>query len=393
MNSNRASSHQELIPPSPGRNRNHLSSSGTTQHAFGSDSDDDQNNNSDSDDDGLGFNVYKDQPSNARYVNVASPPITPNGQPSVSMPQAQQALAPGSLRNQSRTQLQQPPMYNYPPEDQPPQAPIKHSNPVYRPNPSDLVHMPELGSDWQKDESKRDKDWEGKDALINKTKWLNRKDKLLTKKADVDHRFKDFVAGRRNLGGWFNRFMALALLLFLLLIATLLSYFLVPRIPEVAYNNETPFTGDSTEGLSFQALEPVRFEFNGQINLAMMAKQSYVKPKTSHITVIIKDLSSSGSPVEVGRGTNSKTLAISTKEYTPFTVDLKLRYSASSGKDPVWTAWHEACGHKWPGKEDRPKLQIGVIVEWGLQGRIGTFSERTIINDFACPVELPANAA
>jgi hypothetical protein len=107
-----------------------------------------------------------------------------------------------------------------------------------------------------------------------------------------------------------------------------LIYFLVPRVPEVAYNNESTFTGDSANGLSFQTVEPVRFEFNGKINLAMIAKSSYVQPKTSIITVVIKDLSSAGNPVEVARGSNSDSVSISNKEYTPFSVDLNFRYSS-----------------------------------------------------------------
>ncbi|EFP78711.2 uncharacterized protein PGTG_04667 [Puccinia graminis f. sp. tritici CRL 75-36-700-3] len=53
---------------------------------------------------------------------------------------------------------------------------------TYKPSPSDLVQMPALGSDWTKDKSKRDKDWEGKDTLIDKTKWLDRKQKIRSKK-------------------------------------------------------------------------------------------------------------------------------------------------------------------------------------------------------------------
>ncbi|KAA1069827.1 hypothetical protein PGT21_033860 [Puccinia graminis f. sp. tritici] len=56
---------------------------------------------------------------------------------------------------------------------------------TYKPSPSDLVQMPALGSDWTKDESKRDKDWEGKDTLIDKTKWLDRKQKIRSKKQVV----------------------------------------------------------------------------------------------------------------------------------------------------------------------------------------------------------------
>jgi hypothetical protein len=115
-----------------------------------------------------------------------------------------------------------PPSYRYPPEDS-----LQHSTMhsqvspttmTYKPSPSDLVQMPALGSDWTKDESKRDKDWEGKDTLIDKTKWLDRKQKIRSKKQVVDSQFRDFLAGRRRLGGWFTRLMALVLLLFSLLL-------------------------------------------------------------------------------------------------------------------------------------------------------------------------------
>ncbi|EFP92483.2 uncharacterized protein PGTG_18308 [Puccinia graminis f. sp. tritici CRL 75-36-700-3] len=421
----RPSSHQELIPssstspsPSPSRNQQQqpqqqqqLRTKEQKQHAFGADSDDDDeeennnnnnNNNSDSDeDDGLGFQVYKDQASTPRYLNVNTGPPTPSSAQSNNMTAMQQQTKRGgggvAGSMMTGTTNRGPPSYRYPPEDSQQHSTmhsqISPTTMTYKPAPSDLVQMPALGSDWTKDESKRDKDWEGKDTLIDKTKWLDRKQKIRSKKQVVDSQFRDFLAGRRRLGGWFTRVMALVLLLFSLLLAVLLIYFLVPRVPEVAYNNETTFTGDSANGLSFQTLEPVRFEFNGKINLAMTAKSSYVQPKTSIITVIIKDLSSAGNPVEVARGSNSDSLSISNKEYTPFSVDLNFRYSANSSKDPVWTAWHEACGHKWPGKEDRPKLQIGIIVLWSLKGRAGTFEERTILNDFMCPVELPASAA
>ncbi|WAR52263.1 hypothetical protein PtB15_1B704 [Puccinia triticina] len=369
MDAHRASSHQELITH-PGRTAH-------TQHAFGADSDDDDDEHgSASDDDGLGFQVYKDQASHARYADATSAPSTPGAQPHSMAPAQQPPRAA--------------PVCRYPPEEHPP---IQHSNTAYKPAPADLVHMPALGDDWTKDESRRDKHWEGKDSLANKHKWRGRKHKLLLTQAAVGAGLRAFLAGRRRLGGWFSRFMALGLLLVLLLLATLLAYFLVPRVPELAYNNAQTFEGDSGPGLSFQTLDPVRFAFAARINLAMQAKTSHVRPRTQAISVIIKDLSSAAAPVEVARGTTTQSVAIDTKDYTPFAVDLAFRHSASSSKDPVWTAWHEACGHKWPGKEDRPTLQIGIIVQWSLKGRLGTFEERTILNDFRCPVELPANAA
>lgn len=253
--------------------------------------------------------------------------------------------------------------------------------------------MPALGSDWLVNESKRDKDWEGKDKLIDKAKWSDRTKKVLDRTSNVDHRCRDFFAGRLILAGWFNRWIALGLAIFLIIFAALLSFFLVPRLPTIAYNNQTTLLGDSSNGLSFEAQEPVNFRFNANINLAMEAHKSYVRPKISSLDVIIKDLSSSSSAVEVARGSLSKSLSISNKDYTPFDVDLNFRYSASSSKDLVWNAWHQACGHKWPGKEDRPTIQIGVVVQFSVQGLIGTFSERTILNNVTCPVELSASAA
>jgi hypothetical protein len=78
--------------------------------------------------------------------------------------------------------------------------------------------MPALGSDWDKNEARLDKDWEGKDTLINKQKWNNRKDKLAARKSTLRTLLTDFFAGRRNLFGWFNRFMAFGLLLVLILL-------------------------------------------------------------------------------------------------------------------------------------------------------------------------------
>ncbi|POW07570.1 hypothetical protein PSTT_08177 [Puccinia striiformis] len=251
-----------------------------------------------------------DQASNTRYVNVASTnPTPPPNLGIVGRGISQQRLPPAP--------------YQYPPEEQQPQ----HHQPVaYKPKKSDLVHMPQLGQEWDKNESKNDKDWDGKDKLIDKAKWNNRKSVLLNKKSHLDNSFKSFWKGDSNLFGW----------------ATLLVYFLVPRTPTIAYNNEKTFEGNSLEGLSFQVIDPIKFDFNGKINLAMTATTSYVKPKTTGITVILKDLSSAGAPTEIARGVNNTPVIVDTKEYTPFTVDLKFHYSANSIKDPIWSSWHEA---------------------------------------------------
>lgn len=378
------------------------------QHAFGDGNSDDSDDDDDDDDDDTGFQVYKDQPANARYTSVT--PVSPLDPPTNTSQRSFMNHHPAAFSSSSspaRSSAAPPPPpppsrgtrhtgghAHYPPDDTTSSSFHKYNNNNSQQLPAtDLVHMPALGSDWDKNEARLDKDWEGKDTLINKQKWNNRKDKLAARKSTLRTLLTDFFAGRRNLFGWFNRFMAFGLLLVLILLAFLLSYFLVPRIPEVAYNNETPITGDSTSGLVFQTVDPVRFEFRGKINLAMTAPASYVDPKTSQVTVVIKDLSSTSTPVDVARGTLSTPVKISRKEYSPFSLDLLFRYSASSVKDPVWAAWHEACAHKWPGKEDRPKLSLGIIVQWQLQGRAGTFEERTVLNDFVCPVELSASAA
>ncbi|KAH9473409.1 hypothetical protein Pst134EA_000482 [Puccinia striiformis f. sp. tritici] len=364
--------------PSNQQHHHHHQNNKNEQHAFGADSDDEEKSIDSDEDDELGFQVYKDQASNTRYVNVASTnPTPPPNLGIVGRGISQQRLPPAP--------------YQYPPEEQQPQ----HHQPVaYKPKKSDLVHMPQLGQEWDKNESKNDKDWDGKDKLIDKAKWNNRKSVLLNKKSHLDNSFKSFWKGDSNLFGWFNRIIAIILILFLLLLATLLVYFLVPRTPTIAYNNEKTFEGNSVEGLSFQVIDPIKFDFNGKINLAMTATTSYVKPKTTGITVILKDLSSAGAPTEIARGVNNTPVIVDTKEYTPFTVDLKFHYSANSIKDPIWSSWHEACRHKWPGTGDRPTIQIGIIVQWSLSGRLGsTFEERTIINNFNCPVELPTNAA
>ncbi|WAR57145.1 hypothetical protein PtB15_8B191 [Puccinia triticina] len=96
---------------------------------------------------------------------------------------------------------------------------------------------------------------------------------------------RDFLDGRRCLGEW----------------GTLLVYFLVPRVPEVSYNNEKTFEGDSTTRLSFEALEPAWFAFSARINLAMATKTSSFCPHTNTINVVVKDLLSAGSPIKVSR--------------------------------------------------------------------------------------------
>ncbi|WAQ84775.1 hypothetical protein PtA15_5A348 [Puccinia triticina] len=98
--------------------------------------------------------------------------------------------------------------------------------------------------------------------------------------------------------------MALGLLFFLLLLGTLLAYFLIPRVPEVAYNNKKTFEGDSTTGLSFEALEPAWFAFSTRINLAIASKTSSFRPHTNTINVVVKDLLSARSPIKFARGSS-----------------------------------------------------------------------------------------
>ncbi|MBW0485408.1 hypothetical protein O181_025123 [Austropuccinia psidii MF-1] len=337
---------------------------------------------SDSDDDGVGFQIYKDHPSETRYTQVApAQPARSTHQSSLLPPFPQPQIHPRYRQSQIGPST---PLSN----DQ-----SNQTDPSYNPyTPTDLVAMPTLGSDWDRREAKQDKDWDGKEKMIDSSKWLERKNEVLEKKSQFANNLKAFLAGDRKLFGRLSRLMALALLVFVLILAALLCFFLVPRLPFIAYNNQTPLTSDNS-GLSFRRTDPVDFQFNAQINLAMKAPSSFIKPKAKNIYVTISDLSSTDSAVQVASGTLSKGVSVGTKDFTPFTVDLKFQYTTKFANDSLWTAWYAACAHKWPGKEDRPTLQLGIIVQWETAGRAETSSERTILSNVTCPAEIPASGA
>ncbi|KAG0149439.1 hypothetical protein CROQUDRAFT_653751 [Cronartium quercuum f. sp. fusiforme G11] len=348
-----------------------------TAHAFGAESDDESESD---EDEGQGFNVYKDNPgSSRRYTNATNlntevyrdDPFTPPAR-------GQHNNFPSSPST----------LVNRPSPSDP--SELANKKPVQI-NKADMVHMPALGSDWARDEAREDKDWEGKPGVIEKSKWANRKKALASKQGTIGNSVQHWFSGKTKACGWFGRIHGLALLIFLLIGLALMLFFLLPRAPTLAYNNQTLFVGDNSTA-SFRRADPIGFSFDAKINLAFDGRNSYVGPKVHDLLVIVQDLGSSA--IEVGRGTlDGGSLKLSTKDYTPFSATVHFTHSASAVTDPIWASYYAACAHMWPGNSTRPTLNLALGVSYSVSGLSGQQFESTTLNAIGCPVELSANAS
>ncbi|CAH7665727.1 hypothetical protein BY996DRAFT_6735087 [Phakopsora pachyrhizi] len=378
--------------------------SGTADSDYADDDDDDD----DDDEAGPGFGVYKDQPTNrTHYTNLSTRPSSSQ-----------------TFDNQTRRTSQSSRVPLYPPQpilsptSSNPHSPLRSnfnvnsSNSQYfnnpplspvKPNDRDLVPIPALGSDWEKDEGRRDREWDGKPKLkiLDKSKLKNNTVDVLVKRLDdPKRRFNLWIRGDHSYWGWFNRWMGLSVVALLLLLATLLLIFLIPRQPSLLYNNQSLMNSDNLKDVKFNRNSPNSFEFQTKMNLALDGRNSYANFKVHSLQATIKDLwSTDGQAVDVARADRledgSDSLTVDHKKLTPFDLRMKFSYTANSKNDTLWNNWYASCGHIWPGNSTRPKLsQLGLIVKFKVSGLIGKeFSERTLIKDIDCPVELPANAA
>lgn len=101
-------------------------------------------------------------------------------------------------------------------------------------------------------------------------------------------------------------------------------YFVIPRTPTLAYNNQALMSGDDAS-INWSRT-PANFTFNANMSLALDGRSSYVPPRVSNIQVVINDLGSTPGTVQVGTGTVSS-LTASTKQYTPLNVPITFKYT------------------------------------------------------------------
>ena len=101
-------------------------------------------------------------------------------------------------------------------------------------------------------------------------------------------------------------------------------YFVIPRVPALAYNNQTLMDGDSNS-ISWSRT-PANFTFNANMHLALDGRSSYVPIHAKNIQVTVNDLGSQSGTVAVGTGSLSS-LTAGTKSYTPLDVPIVFKYS------------------------------------------------------------------
>lgn len=100
-------------------------------------------------------------------------------------------------------------------------------------------------------------------------------------------------------------------------------FFVIPRVPSLAYNNQSLFVGDSNSIVWNRV--PANFSFDATINLAFEGA-GYVPANAKNVQITINDEGSTTGTVPVGKGTLSSIKAAN-KGFTPLAVPVHFSYA------------------------------------------------------------------
>ena len=100
-------------------------------------------------------------------------------------------------------------------------------------------------------------------------------------------------------------------------------YFVIPRVPSLAYNNQTLMVGNNQTIVWNRT--PANFSFDATLNLAFDGRGSYVPAQVKNIKVTVNDLGSTDGTVPVGTGQLSS-IEAGTKGFTPLAVPVHFKY-------------------------------------------------------------------
>ncbi|KAH7099544.1 hypothetical protein BKA62DRAFT_709271 [Auriculariales sp. MPI-PUGE-AT-0066] len=226
----------------------------------------------------------------------------------------------------------------------------------------ELVTVPAFGAEWNKDE------------LKGMTKSGKRKAKTQAR--------NDTGA----CGGCFTRRLLVFVIFGLILATGIALAICIPRVPSFSFNSDSPFRpinndGDAQWKTAFSRT-PANFSFPAWLDLRVNTRSS-ITP--IHFDLLSAKLYEQGEYTVVGTG-NLTGYTVPAKKDVPILLPIVFEHQAVNSSDLTWLHFYDAC------KNSRPGINIRVVLEMKIRGRLGTAGTSTQINGVACPIELPLDS-
>jgi len=243
----------------------------------------------------------------------------------------------------------------------------------------EMVTVPVLGPEWKTSE-------------LHEMSQSAKKER----KAEVrSQRYKEWRRGQRGLCGTCFTWRVTVFFIFVLCIAVgILLVFLIPRVPGIAIDPDTPLgpatgTFNSSVPIEFM-ISPANFSFPAFAELQVDTGSNFIPLKITHMNVEVYDLDSNNM---VGNG-DLYGLSLPAKKFVDIQMPVNFSYVADNSSDITWANWYNACKNRGiyaDGK--RPGLRFRLVLEMYIAGLIGSRATSMQVTDANCPIELSLNAA
>ncbi|KAH7099541.1 hypothetical protein BKA62DRAFT_709869 [Auriculariales sp. MPI-PUGE-AT-0066] len=233
----------------------------------------------------------------------------------------------------------------------------------------ELVTVPAFGAEWNKDE------------LKGMTKSGKRKAKTQARNDTVRAWFRGEEGA---CGGCFTRRLLVFVIFGLILATGIALAICIPRVPSFSFNSDSPFRpinndGDAQWKTAFSRT-PANFSFPAWLDLRVNTRSS-ITP--IHFDLLSAKLYEQGEYTVVGTG-NLTGYTVPAKKDVPILLPIVFEHQAVNSSDLTNSV--NVGGGKRPG------INIRVVLEMKIRGRLGTAGTSTQINGVACPIELPLDS-
>ncbi|CAO1617904.1 unnamed protein product [Sympodiomycopsis kandeliae] len=231
----------------------------------------------------------------------------------------------------------------------------------------ELITVPALGQEFSKEEMSQ----------------MRRPYKRKVKNARRRDKAKRWGKGDYKICGWLNpRFAVLIAFIFIVILAILL-YFVIPRVPTLAFLNTDPLEAFPNSASMSTHLSPANFSMTMNLNLRGDNRGGWIPTRASSMKVEVKELTTHK---KIGEGKLGDTV-FPGRSKKIFKLPVHFSYSSLNATgDATWHLVHDACAHKYPNTP-RPNMLLGVELSMNIAGLIGTKTSSTNINA-PCPFEL-----
>ncbi|KAF9068579.1 hypothetical protein BDP27DRAFT_1326954 [Rhodocollybia butyracea] len=240
--------------------------------------------------------------------------------------------------------------------------------------PVELVTVPALGPEWQRDE------------LRNMTK-AGRREKKSESRQEA---WKQWHRGQRGIcGKWFTRRMLVFVLFGLCVVIGIILAFTIPRVPMFAFDTSIPLanaTGAWNASIPSEfSRSPANFSFPGFANLQVNTASNYLPLTFNHLRASVFDLDTG---VQVGSGDLGHR-TFPAKTISSFQLPLNFTYLAVNDTDTTWLNWYNACRNAAndPGGV-RPAVKFNIVLNMDIAGLPNKPSVSAPISNANCPIEL-----